>query len=100
MASKSQLKASRTHRQRAAARGLVRLEVQTLQPDVELIKAMTNALRGEPARAAALRSALARALEDPDPQTAFDVFGSDLPDAAFDQVFDQPRQRSWRQVDL
>lgn len=100
MASKSQVRASRTHRERAAERGLVRLEVQTPKEDVELIRAVTTALRGEPVRATALRSVLARALEEPDPKTAFDVFGSDFPDAAFEQVFEQPRQRSWRQVDL
>jgi hypothetical protein len=33
-------------------------------------------------------------------QTALDVFGSDLPDAAFEGVFDPPRQRNWREVDL
>ncbi len=29
-----------------------------------------------------------------------DIFGSDLPDEAFADVFDQPRQRGLRQVDL
>jgi hypothetical protein len=32
--------------------------------------------------------------------TAFDVFGSDLPDEAFDGAFDQRRQHDWREVDL
>jgi hypothetical protein len=36
----------------------------------------------------------------PQPQTAFDVFGSDLPDEAFDEVFNQPRESGWREVDL
>jgi len=40
------------------------------------------------------------ALIDPEAKTAFDVFGSELPDKAFAGVFDQPRQRGWREVDL
>jgi hypothetical protein len=32
--------------------------------------------------------------------TAFDVFGSDLPDEAFAGVFDQPRERDWRKGSL
>jgi len=33
-------------------------------------------------------------------RTAFDIFGSELPDEVFTNVFDQPRQRGWRRVDL
>jgi hypothetical protein len=36
----------------------------------------------------------------PKAKTAFDVFGSDLPDEVFEGIFDQPRQRGWREVDL
>lgn len=100
MAGPSQRKASSTHRRRAAARGLVRVEVQAPKGDTGLIKALTRALRGEPTRAQALRSTLEKALADPEVATAFDVFGSDLPDEAFAQLFDQPRGRDWRQVDL
>lgn len=39
-------------------------------------------------------------LIDPDIETAFDVFGSDLPDDAFAGVFDQPREKDWREVEL
>jgi hypothetical protein len=38
--------------------------------------------------------------DDPGVETAFDVFGSELPDEAFAGVFDQPRQNGWREVDL
>lgn len=100
MASPSQRKASNAHRRRAAARGLVRIEIQAAKGDAGLIKALTRALRGEPAKAQALRSTLERALADPEIGTAFDVFGSDLPDDAFADIFDQPRARGWRQVDL
>jgi len=100
MASKSQLKATRTHRRRAAARGFVRVEVQALKKDAGLIRALAETLRGEAENAQTLRTALARALSHPEVRTAFDVFGSDLPDEAFEGVFDQPRQRNWREVDL
>jgi hypothetical protein len=95
MASKSQRKATSAHRRRAAARGIVRLEVQATKRDAGLIRAVADTLRGKPEKADALRSTLANALTHPEVKTAFDVFGSDLPDDAFDGVFEQPRQRDW-----
>jgi hypothetical protein len=46
------------------------------------------------------RSTLAKAVLHPEMRTAFDIFGSELPDEIFTGVFDQPRQRDWRRVDL
>jgi hypothetical protein len=100
MASKSQRKATTAHRRRAAARGLVRLEVQAPKRDAGLIRAVAETLRGEAERAKALRSMLENTLVSPAVKTAFDVFGSDLADQAFAGVFDQPRQKGWREVDL
>jgi hypothetical protein len=100
MASKSQRKATRTHRRRAAARGLVRVEVQAPKKDAGLIRALAETLRGKTKEAETLRSALAKAVMPPELRTAFDIFGSELPDDAFAGVFDQPRQRSWREIDL
>ena len=100
MATRSQRKATRTHRRRAAARGLVRVEVQAAKKDAGLIRALAETLRDRPERAAALRSTLASALQSPDVKTAFDVFGSELPDEVFDGVFDRPRRDGWREVDL
>ena len=100
MASKSQRKATRTHRRRAAARGLVRLEVQAPKRDAGLIRALAETLRGGAGKAQALRSTLAKAIMNPEMKTAFDIFGSELPDEAFADVLDQPRQRGWRPVDL
>jgi hypothetical protein len=100
MASKSQRKATHAHRRRAAARGFVRVEVQAAKKDAGLIRALAETLRGKAAKAEALRSALTRALIDPAVKTAFDVFGSELPDETFAGVFDQPRQRNWREVSL
>lgn len=100
MASKSQRKATRSHRRRAAARGLVRVEVQAPRKDAGLIRALAETLRGQADKAQALRSTLATALIDPEVKTAFDVFGSELPDETFAGVFDQSRQRDWRKIDL
>jgi hypothetical protein len=100
MATTSQKKASTTHRRRTVARGLVRVEVQAAKGDTGLIRALAETLRGEPERAKTLRSTLEQALIDPEVKTAFDVFGSDLPDEAFAGIFDQPRQKGWREVEL
>ena len=100
MASKSQRKATRTHRRRAVARGLVRVEVQTRRSDAGLIRTLAETLRGERKKAKVLRSVLEKELIEPEVRTAFDVFGSDLEDKYFAGVFDQPRQRRWRKVDL
>ncbi|WP_156489646.1 hypothetical protein [Bradyrhizobium sp. DOA1] len=100
MATKSQRRATRTHRRRAAARGLVRVEVQAAKKDAGLIRALAETLRDKPERAASLRSTLASALQSPDVKTAFDIFGSELSDEVFEGVFDQPRRDGWRKVDL
>ena len=100
MTTKSQRKATRTHRRRAAARGLVRVEVQAPKKDAGLIRALAETLRGGAGKAEALRSTLAKAVMNQEMRTAFDVFGSNLSDDVFADVFDQPRQTGWRRVDL
>lgn len=100
MATKSQRRATRSHRRRAAARGLVRVEVQAAKGDASLIRAVAETLRSKPEKAEALRSTLEKALVDPEIKSAFDVFGSDLPDDAFAGVFDQQRAKDWREIDL
>jgi hypothetical protein len=100
MSTASQKKASATHRRRARARGLVRVEIQAAKGDTALIRALAATLRGDQKRAKALRSTLEQALTRGGVKTAFDVFGSDIPDEAFAGIFDQPRQKAWRKVDL
>ncbi len=100
MASKFRRKAIRTHRRRAAVQGLVRVEVQAPRRDAGLIRALAKTLRGEGEKAEALRSMLAVALMHPGLKTAFDVFGSELPDQAFAGVFEHPRRRIWREVEV
>lgn len=100
MATKSQRKATRAHRRRASARGLVRVEVQASKKDVGLIRALAETLRGGTENAEIVRSALAKAVMHPELRTAFDIFGSELPDETFAGVFDRPRTQGWREVDL
>ena len=78
----------------------MRVEVQAPKKDAGLIRALAETLRGKAEKAEALRSVLAKALVHPEVKTAFDVFGSELPDEAFTGVFDQPRQQDWREVNL
>ncbi len=54
----AQRKAVQNHRKRLKKRGLVRLEVQTSEDDKSLIRKVASLLRGDPARAAAVRSRL------------------------------------------
>lgn len=100
MATASQKKASSAHRRRAVARGLVRVEVQAAKTDSALLQALAKTLRGEPQRAKKLRTTLAQALVEEKAETVFDVFGSDIPDEAFEGIFDQPREKNWRKVEL
>ena len=100
MASKSRRKVRPTHRRRATARGLVRVGVQVPKGDADLIRALAQTLRGETGKADALRSTLTEAVINPEVKTAFDIFGSDLPDDPFVDVFGQPRERGRRPVEL
>jgi hypothetical protein len=97
---KSQRNATKAHRRRAAALGFVRIEVKAQKTDATLIRALAETLRDKPEKAAPLRSALSQLVGRAEVKTAFDVFGSELSDENFADVFDQPRQRNWREVDL
>ena len=101
MASRTQRKATRVHRRRAKPRGLVRVEVLAPARDAGVIRAVAETLREGQKEAEALRSTLAKLLISPEVESAFDIFGSDLPDGVFAGVFDQQqRERHWRAVDL
>ena len=100
MTAPSQKKASATHRQRVKARGLVRLEVHATKSDTRLLRALAQELRGEPERAKFLRVTVGNALRANEAKTAFDIFGSDLPDDVFSGVFDQSRQEHWPEISL
>lgn len=100
MSTQPQRRATAAHRRKAAARGIVRVEVQAPKADAPLIKALAQTLRDDHARADAVRAAVERALGHAQPQTAFDIFGSGLPDEAFAGVFDHVRPTGWREVEL
>lgn len=100
MASSSQRKATASHRRRAAARGLVRVEVQAAPGDSALIRKIAEQLRGDLPKAQRLRERLKASLGADQPKTAFDIFGSDLPDEVFEGVFEQGRGTGWRDVEL
>ena len=100
MANKAQRKATKSHRLRAAARGLIWLEVQAPRGDVRLIKESAATLREQSEKAKKLRSTLATVLGAGDIKTAFDVFGSDLSDETFAGAFEQPRRQGWREIKL
>ena len=78
----------------------MRVELTLDRKDAGLIKALAKTLRSEPVRAKALRATLETALDVPAITSAFDVFGSQLPDDTFAGVFEQPRPAGWREVDL
>jgi hypothetical protein len=54
----SQQRAIEDYRKRLKERGLVRLEIQVLEPDAPLIRQITKVLRGDPLHAAKIRTQL------------------------------------------
>lgn len=96
----AQRNAAKAHRERVKARGLARIEVQAQAHDTALIRAVADVLRNEGDEANRLRTAIANLLPNAALGKAFDVFGSDLPDSVFDDVFDRPRKDSWREVEF
>jgi hypothetical protein len=57
--------------------------------DARLVRAMAETLRGKAEKADALRSTLTQAEMHAEMKTAFDIFGSELPDEAFAGVFER-----------
>ena len=74
--------------------------MQASKGDAALIRALAKTLREGTAKAQAVRSTLTQVVMNPEVKTAFDIFGSDLPDEVFADVFDQPRQQGCRPVEL
>lgn len=87
-------------KKKQAASSRVQADAGPEPDDLALVQSVLEALRGEPEQAQRLRNAIYAALPKPSPKTAFDVFGSDLPDEAFEGVFPVSRQSKWREVDL
>ena len=70
----------------------MRLEVQATRRDADLIRASAKTPGNESEKAKVLRSTLVKAPVHSEIKIAFDVFGSDLPDEVFADVFEQQRQ--------
>lgn len=69
--------------------------------DLALVQRVVEILRGDDeVQAQRLRRAIIGALAAPKAESALDIFASDLPDAAFDGVFPQRREKGWREIDL
>lgn len=79
------------HRRRRRDSGVVRVEVQVPAIDATLMRDLAAVLRGEPEAAHVLRAQLRAIVAEPRASAVFDIFGSDLPDAVFDGVFDHDR---------
>jgi hypothetical protein len=98
MASKAQRKATKIHRRRGALARAARSSGP--QKGCQSNPGVAETLRDESVKVKVLRSTLVKALVHPEIRTAFDVFGSDLPNEVFAGVFEQPRQRQWREINL
>jgi hypothetical protein len=97
----AQQKALSAHRRRRRDSGLVRVEVQVPAIDAGILREVAAALRSQPDAAQAMRNQLRSAVSQRRVETVFDIFGSDLPDAAFDGVFELRRQAdTGRDVEL
>jgi hypothetical protein len=81
-----------THRRRRRDSGLVRVEVQVPGVDAGMLRDLAAILRGEAKAAQATRAQLRSVVAGPRAAAVFDIFGSDLPDACFDGVFEQGRR--------
>ena len=90
--SNAQSDALAAHRRRRRDSGVARVEVQVPAIDAALVRDLAAILRGEPDAARALRVQLRAIVAEPRASAVFDIFGSDLPDAYFDGVFDHDRR--------
>jgi hypothetical protein len=86
-------KALGAHRRRRRGGGMVRVEVQVPAIDAPILRDLAAILRGKSDVAQATRNQFRSVVAKPRADSVFDIFGSDLPDAYFDGVFEQRRQR-------
>lgn len=99
--SNSQRKALSTHRQRRRNGGMVRVEVQIPAIDAQIVRDLAAVLRGNSEAAQAMRVQLRSVVAKPRTASALEIFGSDLPDACFEGVFEQARRNDMpRDIEL
>lgn len=89
------------HRSRLKDAGIVRIELQAPAVDAPILRELAAALRDRRDDAGTLREQLRSIVAGPQTGTAFDLFGSDLPDSYFTGVFEHERKRdATRDIDL
>jgi hypothetical protein len=99
--SNAQKKALANHRRRRKNNGMVRVEVQVPAIDAGIVRGVAAILRSQSDAAQTMRNQLRAVVLKPRVDNVFDIFGSDLPDAYFDGVFDQRRKDDApRDIDL
>src|SRR5438552_650801 len=89
--SEAQRKALANHRRRRRDRGVVRVEVQVPPIDARTLRDIAAVLRGSPDAAQAMRDRLRAVVAKQQTASVLDIFGTDLPDAFFDGLFEQNR---------
>jgi hypothetical protein len=87
----AQQKALSAHRRRRRDGGMVRVEVQVPAIDAGILRDIAAILRGKTDAAKAMRNQLRLVVARTRVATVFDIFGSDLPEAYFDGVFEHNR---------
>ena len=99
--SDAQRKAVTSHRRRRRHGGVVRVEVQVPAIDSAMLRELVAILRSQSDVAQVMRDQLRYILAKPRAASAFEIFGSDLPDACFQGVFERDRRGdSPRDVEL
>jgi hypothetical protein len=84
--SNAQRKTLSVHRSRRRDAAMVRVQVQVLAMDAQIIRDIASVFRGDSEAAEALRVQLRSVAVEPRNASAFEIFGSDLPDAYFEGV--------------
>jgi hypothetical protein len=99
MTAPAQLKATAAYRKRTVERGLVRVDALVPKNDRALILELADRLRGDRAFAVALRRAI-DTLSGVTAKSGLDMFSGGLAPEDFDGVFDRPRERQSREIEL
>jgi len=79
---------------------LTRAPTSQTPDDLALVQRVLEVLRGDDEQANKLRRAISAALATPKAGSVLDIFASDLPEDAFEEVFPHRRARDWREIDL
>jgi hypothetical protein len=99
--SSAQRKSLNTLRSRRGDQDVVRVQIQVPAVDAQIVRELAAILRGGTEAAQAVRQQLRTVVAEPRTHSVFDIFGSDLPDAYFEGVFEHGRRKDApREVEL